>query len=272
MKESKTPTEFLDSVKNKEPCFMTIGFSDLYSTLEALEGISLGGERFPNNWGSLRSVCPVCSSWVRPYALGMVAMLRTKEEREKVTFTNYGDISHLLDNHCTNPKCSSQLIQLIWQGDQGIKEQLTKQLQLIQTDPENQGHDSLLRVVSGMQDYDVLSFAQDMIFSAELNHPNRLTGGGLSPAANPGKIAIWVSVIPFLPFSENVMTIAFPSGYKSYFNRLVAASRYDEGDIAVAHWISLDSGLNRMVGLALLCDKNSIGTPRAFRILPAGIL
>jgi len=280
MKEAQTYAEFLDLIKKRAPCFVTVDLSSLASSLEAL--MDLGLERPPNDWSGLRGICPICSSWVPGYTLGMVTTIGDAPyhvKREKVTFTNYGDISHLLDNHCIKSDCSSRLIQLIWQGDQSIKEQLTKHLQRIQTDPENQGHDSLLRVVSGMQEYNVLSFAQDVIFSAELNHPTRATMVGYSAAGNirfldPSrfpKIAVWVSVIPFLPFSENALRIAFSGGYASYFNRLLPNSRYDEGDITVAHWISFGSGPNCIVTLAMLSEKDSLGTARAFRIRPGQI-
>jgi len=263
MKEAKTRNEFLDSVKNREPCFLAVHFPDLFSNLDILANLGLHRELAPNDWSGLRGICPLCASWVPGDTLGMVFAMQ-QIGKEKVTLTDYGDISHLLDNRCINSNCSSREILLIWQGDRAIKAQLINHLQRIRADAESQARDSLLQAVSRMQEYDVLSFSQDAIFCLERNCTTRhLIVGRRFP-----NLSVWVSA---LPGSESAVTRAFFGGYKSYLSRLLYTAGFDEGDVAVAHWVSFVKANNRMINLALLSDKNSLGTPREFCILPAEI-
>lgn len=127
MNEAATKTEFLSAVRDDRPCFVCVKIKALQSLVSNLGALDLLLRPTSSGLSAIRGLCPLCTSWVPGETLGMI-LVATQMEREKLTFSSYGDISHLIDACCINDNCVSQDIILIWQGDQSIKRQLVTHL------------------------------------------------------------------------------------------------------------------------------------------------
>lgn len=263
MKQASSKTEFLSAVRDDRPCFLRIEIKVLKSIISDLSALDLHCRPATTGWNVLRGLCPLCTSWIPGETLGMSLVIE-QMGRSKVTLASYSDISHLIDARCINDNCTSQDILLIWQGDQLIKRQLVKHLERVRADAITKNHESQLSAIKRIVASDILAFSQDALFGLE----SRCKTDHLIVGRRFENLVMWVSV---LPPSRNAAHNTFPSGYRSYLGGLLHDSGFERGDIIIAHWISFIAEKQRVLNLALLSGKSSIGTDWEFAILPAEI-
>ena len=263
MNETVTEAEFLSSVRNEQPCFLHTKIEVLQNLISNLGDLDLHLHPASSGWDAVRGLCPLCASWIPGEILGMILVV-TQTGREKLTLSSYGDISRLMDAHCINEKCPCQDILIIWQGDQSIKRQLVRHLDRLRADAVAKDSQFQLSAVERMGIFDIIAFAQDALFSLE----RRCKSSHLIVGRRFDNLVVWVSVLPPL---QNALRDTFPSGYRSYLDSLLYTSGFEAGDIMVAHWVSFVEEGQRLLNLALLSEKNSIGTSREFAIIPAEI-
>jgi hypothetical protein len=264
MKATADRSSFIETIQGGEASFLRVRLVNLPETIEAIAGLGLQRNPAPNNWNGLRGLCPQCSAWVDGATLGMLPVIG-QIGREKVKTSQYGELSHLLDQHCINSACSSAEILLIWQGEAGIRKQLRHHLQRVRAHLTSHGDGQNLDCLDKLGEEQALSFTQDAIFGLEQRcRTTHLIAGRRFP-----NMIVWVSA---LPAAAGAAARAFPSGYKAYLGFLLKNSGFDQGDLALAHWISFPYQGEPVLNLAVLSDKNSRGTARELALFPAEIL